>query len=116
MKKILLVNQDQEFIGDLQMKFARNFEILATEDFATAFRLLKNIPFDLMLARLPPTPEQTKTAQLKKLLKKLQRKKFAQLTKILIAPEGGDYQIDDYLKLGIAAVVVDVEGAAKWMD
>ncbi len=116
MKKILLINQDQKFIGNLQIKFARNYEILPPEDFATAFRLLKNIPIDLMLARLPPTQEQTKTAQLKKLLKKLRGKKFAQLTKILIAPEGGDYQIDDYLKLGIAAVVVDFEGAAKWMD
>jgi len=116
MKKILLIDQDQKLIGNMQTKFAQHYEILATEDFATAYRLIKNIPIDLMLARLPPAPEQTKTAQLKKILKKLRQKKFAQLTKILIAPEGGDYQIDEYLKLGIAAVVVDLEGAAKWMN
>ncbi len=116
MKKILLVNQDQKFIGDLQTKFAFHNEILATEDFKTAYRLIKSIPLDLMLVRLPPITEQTKTAQLKKLLKKLKRKKFVQLTKILTAPEGGEYQLDEYLKLGIAAVVVNVEGAAKWMN
>ncbi len=116
MKKILLVNQDQKLIGDLQTKFAQRYEILATEDFPTAYRLIKNIPIDLMLARLPPASEQVKISQLKKLLRKLGRKKYAQLTKILIAPEEGDYQINEYLKLGIAAVVVDAEGAAKWMD
>ena len=54
MRKILLINQDQKFIGDLQTKFARRYEILATENYETAYQICRTVEIDLLLARLPP--------------------------------------------------------------
>lgn len=115
MKKILLIDNDQKFIGDLQTKLARRYELLTTEDYKLAYRLLKTIRIDLMIARLPPEENADHSEQLKKLLNKLNKKKFASLTKILIVPKGGDYQVEEFLKLGIAAVVVDVEEVVRWI-
>lgn len=116
MKKILLIDQDQKFIGDMQTKLAHRFEILATENYDTAYRLIKTLPIDLVLAHLPPPDFKNQTNHLKKLLKKLQHKKFVAVTRILTVAEGGDCQVDEFLKLGIAAVVVNVDEAAKWMN
>ena len=38
------------------------------------------------------------------------------LTRILTVAEGVECQVDEFLKLGIAAVVVNVDEAAKWMN
>lgn len=116
MKKILLIDQDQKFIGDMQTKLAHRFEILATESYDTAYRIINNLPIDLVLARLPPPNFKNQIKQLKKLLKKLQKKKFASVTRILTMAEGESCQVDDFLKLGIAAVVVNVDEAARWMN
>ncbi len=116
MKKLLLIDQDPKFIADLQAKFSQRFDILPTENYDTAWRLLKTLPIDLVLARLPPPNFENQIKQLKKLLKKLQKKKFAPVTRILTVAEGESCQVDDFLKLGIAAVVVNVDEAARWVN
>lgn len=116
MKKILLINLDQKFTGDMQTKLAHRYEILATESYDTAYRIINRLPIDLVLARLPPPNFENQIKQLKKLLKKLQKKKFAPMTRILTVAEGETCQVDEFLKLGIAAVVVDVDEVAKWMS
>jgi response regulator RpfG family c-di-GMP phosphodiesterase len=116
MKKILLIDQDQKFIAGFQTKLVYRYEILATENYDTAYRLIKMLPIDLVLARLPPPNFKNQIIQLKKLLKKLQHKKFENITRILTVPEENDYQVNEFLKLGIAAVVVNVDEAAKWMN
>ena len=116
MKKILLIDQDQKFIGDMQTKLAHRFEILATENYDTAYRLIKTLPIDLVLARLPPPNFKNQTTRLKKLLKKLQKKKTVQVTRILTVSEGCDCQVDEFLKLGIAAVAGDVFEINKWIS
>ena len=115
MQKLLIIDQDQKFIGDLQTKLARKFEILATEDYSIAQQLLKKIPINLLLARLPPESERKQNNELRKMLKKLKQKKFKTVSKILIAPEGGDYQISEYLKYGVSAIVVDVGEVERWV-
>jgi len=116
MKKILLVNMDQKFTGDMQTKLAYRFEILATESYDTAYRIINNLPIDLVLARLPPPDFKDQITSLKKLLKKLQKKRFISVTRILTVAEGADCQVDEFLKLGIAAVVVNVDEAGKWIN
>ncbi|MDZ7336893.1 MAG: hypothetical protein ONB32_17215 [candidate division KSB1 bacterium] len=116
MKKLLLIDQDSKFIAELQAKFSQRFDILATENYDTALRLLKTLPIDLVLARLPPPNFNNQCTRLKKLLKKLQKKRFASVTRILTVPEGAECQVDEFLKLGIAAVVVNVDEVARWMD
>ena len=74
MKKILLIDQDQKFIADFQTELAYRYEILATENYNTAYRLIKMLPIDLVLARLPPTNFENQITQIKKLLKKLLEK------------------------------------------
>lgn len=100
----------------MQTKFAHRYEILATENYETAYRIIKTLPIDLVLARLPLPNLNNQIEKLKKLLKKLQKKRFTSVTRILTVPEGDDYQVDEFLKLGIAAVVVNVDEAAKWMN
>ena len=108
MRKILLINQDQKFIGDLQTKFARRYEILATENYETAYQLCQTIEIDLLLARLPPEKFNNHKNQLKKFLKKIKRKKFASISRVLTVSNESDYQIKEYLKYGIAAIIVDI--------
>lgn len=115
MKKILIIDHDQKFIGDLQTKFARRYEILATEDYSIALNLLNKISVNLLLARLPPDYETQNNNELRKVLKKLKHKKFKTVSKILIAQEGGDYQIKEYLKYGVSAIVVDVKEVERWV-
>lgn len=115
MKKILLVNQDQQFIGDLQTKFARHYEILATDNFQTAYQLCLKLEIILLLARLPTMESVTQVNQLTRFLKKLKRKKFSHITRVLTVPKDSDCQLEKYLKLGIAAMVVDVEEVARWV-
>ena len=115
MRKILLANADPGFVGDLQARFARKFEILATDDFPTAFQLIKTVPVELFLAQIPQYPNPTQYNDLKKILKKLNNKKYHHLTKILIAAKGGEYPVDEFFKLGIAAVVVDVGEVGRWI-
>ena len=115
MKKLLLLDTNQKFIGDLQTKLARRYEILATDNYNIAYRLIKTVEIDLMLARLPSVEIINQHDHLKKLLTKLNRKKFAFLTKILIAPEGNGYKVEEFLKLGIAAVIVDVTEIERWI-
>ena len=115
MKKILLVNQDQKYIGDLQAKFARRYDVLATDNYATAYQLCRAIEIDLLLVRVPREKSIDGNNQLKKFLKKLKHKKFANITKILTAAEGGDYKLEEFLKYGIAALVINVEEMEKWL-
>jgi hypothetical protein len=115
MKKILLVDQDPKLVGDMQTKLAQRYEILATEEYATAYRILKTLPVDLLLARLPPAHSEKQIQQLQKLLKKLQKKKYAQVTRILTVSEGADYPVDEFMKLGIAAVMMNAEEAVRWI-
>jgi len=115
MKKILLVNLDQNFIGDFQTKFAHHYDVLATENHKAAYELCKTLEIDLLLARLPPKNLQHHQKELKKLLKKLNNQKFAYLTKVLTTTEDGDYQFDDYMKYGIAAILMNVNEIEKWL-
>jgi len=115
MKKILLIDQDQKFIGDLQSKFAHRFEILATEDYETAYKLCRTVEIELLLIRLPPADNLREHHELKILLKKLKRRNFSIIIKVLTVSKEKDYQIEDYLKLGIAAVVVNVVEVEKWL-
>lgn len=116
MKKLLLINHDPKFIADMQIKLAHRYEILAIERYDAAYHLINNLPIDLVLARLPPPNFEKQIKQLKRLLKKLQKKKFASVTRILTVAEGECCAVDEFLKLGIAAVVVNVDEAAKWMN
>ena len=116
MKKILLIDDNQKFIGDLQAQFARRCEILATDSYLTAFQLIKTVPIELLLAQLPENNLSPKYNDLKNLLKKLKRRKYKALTKILLVAKGGDYQIDEFLKQGISAVVVDVGEVGRWIN
>ena len=115
MKKILLIDQDQKFIGDLQAKFARRYEILATEDYETAIHLCRSIDIDLLLARLPPASTICTHDKLKKMLKKLRRGKYSNITKVLTVSEQSENQVEEYLKLGIAAIVVNVGEIDRWL-
>lgn len=114
MKKILLLDASPEFVGDLQSIYARQCEILSTENFDTAYSLLKTGAIKLLLVQLS-TNNHAKSEQLKKLLKKINRRKYKALVRILIAAEGGDYQIEPLLKLGVSAVVVDVGEVGRWI-
>jgi len=114
MKIILLVDQDPKLVGDMQTKLAQRYEILATEDYPTAYRILKTVPVDLLLARLPPTRSEKQIKQLQKLLRKLQNKKYAQLTRILTI-NGANYPTDEFLKLGISAVMMNAEEVVRWI-
>ena len=117
MIKIILIHNDLKLIGSLQSKLAPQYEILATDNYKTALRLIKKVPVRSLMAQIPEGKSSREHRDLKKLLKKLNHKKYSGITKILIASEGGDdYRIEDFLKLGIAAVVVDVEGVEKWID
>jgi len=116
MKKILLINQDQKFIGDFQTKFARRYEILATENYETAYQLCRTVAIDLLLARLPPKKLNDHKNQLKKFLKKIRNKKFSHITKVLTVSEGGDYRLEEFLKYVIAALVMNVEEMEKWLN
>ncbi len=108
MKKILLLNAETKIVGDLQAQFARRCEILATDSFQTALQLIKTVPVELLLAQLQKDKQSQKNNDLKILLKKLKRRKYKTLTKILLVSEGGECQVDEFLKLGITAVVMDV--------
>jgi len=116
MKKILIIDHDQKFIGNLQTQLVQRFEILATEDYRIAYRIINSLPIDLVMARLPLPTLEKQVGRLKKLLVKLQKKKFSEVTRILLATEGAEHQVDEFLKLGIAAVVMDVEEAMKWLN
>lgn len=115
MKKILLINQDQKFIGDLQTKFARRYEILATENYETAYLLCRTAAIDLLLARLPPENLNDGNIQLKKFLKRIKHKKFSNMTKVLTVSEAGEYHLEEFLKYGIAALVMNVEEMERWL-
>jgi len=115
MKKILLLNAETKIVGDLQAQFARRCEILATDSYQTALQLIKTMPVELLLVQLPNDNNSHKHSELKTLLKKLKRRKYKTLTKILLAAEGGECQVDYFLKLGISAVVVDVGEVGRWM-
>lgn len=115
MKKILLIDRDQKFIGDLQTKFALSHEILATDNYKTALQIFKSTQIDIMLARVPQQTEFEQKKQLFKVLKKLNQKKFSAIHKILLAPDEGRYMVDEFLNQGIAAVVVDAGEVYKWI-
>ena len=114
MKKVLLLGASPEFVGDLQSHYARHCEILSTEDTKTAYTLLKTGAIELLLIQLTQTDHQN-FEHLKKILKKLDRRKYKQLTRILIATEGGENQIEPLLKLGVSAVVVDAGEVGRWI-
>jgi hypothetical protein len=116
MKKILLINQDQNFIADLQVKFARQCEILATDSYKTAYQLCCSVPIDLLVISLPFFNDKVQIKALKKLLTKLIKKKFGEIKKLLTFPELGDYQIEEFLKLGIAAILTDLTEIERWID
>ncbi|HDP99350.1 MAG TPA: hypothetical protein ENN22_09230, partial [bacterium] len=103
MKKVLLLGASPEFVGELQANHARHCEILSTHDIDTAYSLLKTGAIELLLIQLNNNYG-LNLEQLKKFLKKINRRKFKQLTRILIAANGGDYQIEPLLKLGVSAV------------
>jgi len=115
MKKILLINHDQQFIGDLQTKLAHRYEILATDNFQIAYQLCLKLEILLLLARLPPMNSVHQKNQLTRFLKKLNRKKFSHITKVLTVSKDSNCEVEKYLKLGIAAVIVDVEEVARWV-
>ena len=116
MIKIILIHNDLKLIGSLQSKLAPQYEILATDNYKTALRLIKKVPVRSLMAQIPEGKSSREHRDLKKLLKKLNHKKYSGITKILIASEGGDYRVEEFLKLGIAAVVVDVEGVRRWIS
>ncbi|MFX0140686.1 MAG: hypothetical protein ACFFDN_44010 [Candidatus Hodarchaeota archaeon] len=64
---------------------------------------------------MPAMDSVSKANQLTRFLKKLKRKKFSHITKVLAIPKDSDCQVEKYLKLGIAAVVVDVDEVARWL-
>ncbi len=109
MKKILLIDQNQKFIDELQTKFALSHEILATDNHKTAFRLMKKNGFDLLIVRIPQSKNLPDHEKLKKMLKKLNNKKYVNIKKILLAPENTNFQIHEYLDFGIAAIVFDMK-------
>ncbi|MFZ5519091.1 MAG: hypothetical protein ACOY90_20835 [Candidatus Zhuqueibacterota bacterium] len=109
MKKILLIDRDQKFIGDLQTKFALSHEILATDNLKTAFKLMEKKNFDLLVARIPQSSNLPDHEKLIKMLKKLNSKKYVDIKKILLAPENANFQIHEYTHLGIAAIVFDMK-------
>lgn len=115
MKKILLVNLDQNFIGNFQTKFAHHYEVLATESYKDAYKICQALNIDLLIARLPPKNFQNHQTQLKKLLKKISKPKFAHLTKVLTPTEKGDYQFDDFMKHGVTAIIMNVNEIEKWL-
>ena len=115
MKKILLIDDDLIFIGDLNSRLARRCDLLVTGSFKTAWQLLKTIPVDLLLIRLSQDFELNSSKQLQKFLKKLNNSKYEKLTKILIISKGGDFHADDFSKMGIAAVVFDVREVERWV-
>jgi len=115
MKKILLLNANTKIIGDLQAQFARHCEILATDSCQTALQLIKTVPVHVLLVQLPNDNNSSKNSELKKLLKKLKRRKYRTLTKILLAPEGGETKVDYFLKQGVSAVVMEVGEVGRWL-
>ena len=116
MKKILLINQDQKFIGDLQTKFSRRYEILATENYETAYQLCRTFEIDLLLARMAPENVKNRNIQLKRFLKKINQKKFSHITKVLTVSEQNEYHLEEFLKYGIAALVMNVEEMERWLQ
>ena len=115
MKRILLINQDQKFIGDLQTKFARRYDILATENYDTAYQLCRTFKIDLLLAELPHENVKNGNIRLKKFLKRIKHKKFSHITKVLTVSDGGDYHLEEFLNYGIAALVMNVEEMERWL-
>ena len=116
MKKILLLNTETKIVGDLQAKFARQCEILATDSTQTALQLIKTVPVELFLAQLPSDSQSDKYNELRILLKKLKRRKYKIMTKILLVSEGGECHVDEFLKQGISAVVMDVGEVGRWIN
>jgi len=116
MKKILLLYAETKIVGDLQARYARRCEILAAESTQTALQLIKTVPVELLLAQLPNDNNSHKYSELKTLLKKLKRRKYKSLTKILYISEGGEGKVDEFLKQGISAVVVDVGEVGRWIN
>ncbi len=115
MKKILLVDLDSKMIGDLQAQYARRCEILATDDYSAAYKLVKTVPIFLVLIQLPDTNSIYKLQKIKFLLKKLNRKHISKMTKLLIVPKGGECHLEDFLKYNVSAVVVDVGEVGRWI-
>jgi len=116
MKKILLIDSNQKFISDLQAKFAGRCEILATDSYQTAYQLVKIVPIEVLLARLPEDNTSQKFKNLQRFLKKLNRKRYKTIIKVLLTSEGGDSKVDELLKQGISAVVVEVGEVWRWID
>ena len=89
MKKVLLLGAGPDIVGDLQANYARHCEILSTDNTETAYLLLKTGAIELLLIQLPEN-NHPNYENLKKFLKKIKRRKFKSLTRILIASKGGD--------------------------
>lgn len=115
MKKILIIDNDQKFIGEMQIKLAGVYDVLATEDIELVDKLIKTVMINTLLARLPIESDLEKSSAFNKMLKKLNRKKYRRISKIVIAPDGCKRQINEYTKLGVSAVLMDVSEIERWV-
>lgn len=115
MKKILLLKFDAKTAGDLQAQYASECEFFAMDDFDIALKLIKKEAVETLFIKAPPEGDLNSALELKMFLKKLNKRRFKRLQKILVAEKGGDARIEDILNLGISAVVLDVGEVGRWV-
>ncbi|NOZ61758.1 MAG: hypothetical protein GXO74_08745 [Calditrichaeota bacterium] len=115
MKKILLLNFDGKTVGDLQAEYARQCEFFSTTNFEDALRLVKRELIALIFIKAPEWDNIRVAQDLKIFLKKTNKRRYKRIKKILIAEEGGEADIEGFMKYGISAVILDVGEVGRWV-
>ena len=106
MKKMLIIDNNPKFIGDLQAKLASRYDILATDDCKVAYQILNKTQIELMIANM----SSNKNEKLIQLLKKLKNKKFVNTQKILNVHQTESQDINELKKLDLAAIIFNNKG------
>ncbi len=116
MKKILLINFDARTVGNLQAEYVRQCEFFSTNDFDIAYQLIKRGFAEVVFMKVPNYYNFSSTKETVKFLKKLKKKEFSDIKKIVVAEKGGEFEIEGFMKYGISAVILDVGEVGRWVE
>ena len=107
MKKILIFHSNQQSIAELQSNLTGRCDFYATSQRKTALEFLKNNPVDCLVLHLPTEFDKAMKRESLKLLKKVKKGAFKNLTRIIVCSNHDQQQVKDYLKRGVTAIVAD---------